>query len=120
MNKIIKNIIVGLIILSVMLAGFLCYMGIQKKIVDHCSVDVSSSWCNVILEHETIISETILSTVILFASISFFIINLIYHKNILLKIKRRDVLPFYKLLNLIVKSSIKLALSKGIIHSRIP
>jgi len=119
MMRKIKNIISILVIVSIMIAGFFCYKGIQT-VDSHCSTEQASTWCSSVLEHKTVISGAILLTVItiFFTSLSVYVSNYIFKKCLAFSVIRQKI--FYKHLFKIIISPLEISFSKGILHPRIP
>ena len=109
-------IIVSLIII----AGIFCYKGVQTE-NSHCAGGSTSSWCIDLMDHGTIISGAILNTVFLTLII---LSSLIVSKKfsiLFFSVRRFISYSHISFRNKIpILSPVQIAISNGIIHSRIP
>ena len=120
MGDLIKKIIIIPISCIILLAGIFCYQGFLPN-NSNCSEHMGQKtvWCDGLLSHRTIISDAVITTLVsvLFASVVFVFVKYIF--NLFNKIKIVFYIPKIKD-KIPIISPIKIAISKGIIHPRIP
>lgn len=120
MFKTLKFLFCAVLILSAIAAGIFCYHGMQQSMHAGCHGEATTFWCSDFLSHGTINSASLLISIFVF---SFFITLVVLGERFFSfgRVFKSLILYDSRIWNEVpIRSFLQLAISRGIVNSRIP